>query len=353
MSSLQSLTPSVPPSLRPRVSFIIPLYNCLALSRGMLASLQATLPAGLAHEIIFIDDGSTDGTREWLKTLSPSNGLQTLSPSNGLATRHDATIRVLLNERNLGYAVSNNRAAATARGDFLVLLNDDLVLLPRWLEPMLAAHARLRQRAGVVGNVQLDASTGEVDHAGLVVNITGKPVHARALPSLAYRAIRRIRDVPAVTGACLLIERSLWQHLGGFDEAYVNGGEDIELCFRARAAGRRNVVALRSVVHHHVSSSPGRKLRDEENSYRLARRWARELVAAADDGTRTWCRDYLAAQLLIPRSREYRLAIAAWAFLAHVRTTPPAEAVLAVEAGLRGEFARWEEMFGGFRGAKT
>ena len=344
MSSLQSLTPSVPPSLRPRVSFIIPLYNCLALSRGMLASLQATLPAGLAHEIIFIDDGSTDGTREWL---------QTLSPSNGLATRQDAAIRVLLNERNLGYAVSNNRAAATARGDFLVLLNDDLVLLPRWLEPMLAAHARLRQRAGVVGNVQLDASTGEVDHAGLVVNITGKPVHARALPSLAYRAIRRIRDVPAVTGACLLIERSLWQQLGGFDEAYVNGGEDIELCFRARAAGRRNVVALRSVVRHHVSSSPGRKLRDEENSYRLARRWARELVAAADDGTRTWCRDYLAAQLLIPRSREYRLAIAAWAFLAHVRKMPPAEAVLAVEAGLRGEFARWEEMFGGFRGAKT
>ena len=313
-----------------RVSFIIPLYNCLPLTQAMLASLRATVPAGLAHEIIFVDDGSTDDTREWLKTLGPP-----------------ATFRVVLNERNLGYAIGNNRGAAVASGEFLALLNNDLVLQPGWLEPMLAAHASLGGRAGAIGNVQLDARTREVDHVGLVINVTGKPVHARTPPSRWARRFAPVREVPAVTGACLLIERALWQQLGGFDEGYVNGGEDIDLCFRARARGRVNAVALQSVVLHHVSASPGRKLRDEENSYRLARRWSKELLAAADAGRRMWCHNYLAQALRVPRSAEYKLALAACAFLARLRSTAPREAIVAVEDGLAREFARWEEMFRG------
>ena len=76
------------------VSFLIPLYNCLALTQAMLASLRATLPAGLAHEIIFIDDGSTDGTRPWLASLTT-----------------DPAIRVVLQRENLGYAAANNPRA--------------------------------------------------------------------------------------------------------------------------------------------------------------------------------------------------------------------------------------------------
>jgi GT2 family glycosyltransferase len=311
-----------------QVSFIIPLFNCLPLTQAMLASLRATLPPGLTHEIIFVDDGSTDGTREWLGSL------------------RDPPFRVVLNERNVGYAAANNRGAARAQGEFLALLNNDLILQPRWLEPMLAAHAHLRGRAGLIGNIQLDAKSGLVDHAGLVVNITGKPVHDHTRPPAISRPFRSIRRMPAVTGACVILERDLWKQLGGFDESYVNGGEDIDLCFRARAARRVNAVALRSVVRHHVSASPGRKARDEQNSYRLAQRWQRELIAAADDGKRTWCREYLRHALLIPESREFRLAISACAFLAHVRRTPPAEATAAVAEGLQGEFVRWRKMFG-------
>jgi O-antigen biosynthesis protein len=328
---MSSPHPSIPQSLSPspQVSFIIPLYNCLPLTQAMLASLQSTLPAGLTHEIIFVDDGSSDRTREWLQ-----------------ATLREPPFRVVLNERNLGYAVSNNRGAAVARGHFLALLNNDLVLQSEWLERMLAAHAKFRGRAGVIGNVQLDAKTNTLDHAGLVVNITGKPVHACALPPSISRFLRPVRRVPAVTGACMLIERALWEQLGGFDEGFVNGGEDIDLCFRAHAAGRINAVALRSVVRHHVSSSPGRKTRDEQNSYRLARKWRGQLVDAADEGKRSWCREYLAGALVIPRSAEFRLAIAACAYLAHLRRPAPPEAVAAVSAGLEGEFARWQNMFG-------
>src|SRR5690348_3542272 len=134
---------------KPQVSFIVPLFNCLALTQAMIASLQATMPAGLAHEIILVDDGSTDGTRAWLASLT------------------EPAFRVVLNERNLGFAGANNRAAAVARGDILVLLNNDLVLLPGWLQPLLAAHRTLGRRAGVIGNIQRDAKTGAIDHAGI------------------------------------------------------------------------------------------------------------------------------------------------------------------------------------------
>lgn len=330
LSSTPSLPLSLPPSLRlstpVRVSFIIPLYNCLPLTQAMLASLQATLPAGLAHEIIFVDDGSTDGTREWLKTLDPADGF-----------------RVVLNHRNLGYAAANNRAAAIARGEFLALLNNDLVLQPHWLEPMLEAHANLDRRAGLIGNIQLDANTGALDHAGILISVQGKPIHLRQLPRRSARWSRDLWMPPALTGACLLIEHALWRQLGGFDEHFVNGGEDIDLCFRARAAGRVNAVALRSVIRHHVSSSPGRKARDEQNSHRLARKWRSDFIAAADYDS--WCRDYLARAFAVPRSAEFRLALAALAYLARIRRKPPPEAIVSVESALAREFARWEAMF--------
>lgn len=328
MLSPHSPTSSVVLAPPPRLSVVIPLYNCLPLTQAMLASLEATIPGGIPHEIILVDDGSTDGTREWLATLG------------------DPSFRILLNERNLGYAAANNRAAALAGGEFIAFLNNDLVLQPRWLEPMLAAHASLAGHAGLIGNVQLDAASGVVDHAGLVIGVTGKPVHVRTLPNPISRIFHRFRPVPAVTGACMMIERTLWRQLGGFDEGYVNGGEDIDLCFRARAVERTNVVALHSVVRHHVSSSPGRKMRDEQNSYRLARRWRREFIAAADHGRRAWCQNYLGQALRTPQSREYRLALAACLFLARLRSAPPPEAVAAIEAGVRVEFARWESMFG-------
>ena len=310
-----------------QVSFVIPLFNNLTLTRACVASLQATLPAGLAHEIILVDDGSTDGTRAWLATLT-------------------APFRVVLNERNLGYAAANNRAVALATGKYLALLNNDLVLLPRWFDRLLRAHRSLGDRAGLVGNVQRDARTGAIDHTGIIINRAGKPEHDRVWPPSWSRLFSSVRRVPAVTGACVLLERALWQQLGGFDEAYINGGEDIDLCFKAQAAGRVNAVALHSVVRHHISSSPGRKRHDEKNSYLLALRWRREFVASADLAFRSWCRDYHEQNLLDPREGDQRLARDAWFYAHGLRRTPPPEAVADLEAALDREFARWAELFG-------
>lgn len=299
-----------------KVSFIVPLYNCLPLTQAMLASLQATLPAGLEHEIIFVDDGSTDGTRDWLAGLK--------SPC-----------RAILNEKNLGFAGACNRGAATARGEFLLFLNNDLVLLPGWLEPMLAVFAT-HPDAGLVGNVQLNVATGAVDHAGLAFNAKGKPEH------ITHRGSGAVRDVVAVTGACFAIRTATWKKLGGFDEIFINGCEDVDLGLRAKQAGCRNYVALRSVVRHHISASLGRKLRDEQNTARLQQRWRNFILAAMP---RASARAVVAAAWANPGDY-FRLPFAYESLLyaAHLLPHSPRSVATAATQALDLEAARWAHL---------
>lgn len=306
-----------------QVSFVIPLFNCLAHTQACLRTLQATLPAGLAHEIIFVDDCSTDGTREWLARLP-------------------RTFRPVLNQQNLGFAGACNRGAAHAAGDVLFFLNNDLVFLPGWLEPMLAVFTRFRD-AGLVGNVQRNASTGAIDHAGVSFNFKGKPEHDTSRPLAArWRGYRR---VPAVTGACLALRRDLWKSLGGFDELFCNGGEDVDLALRARSAGYQNYVSLRSEVLHHVSASVGRKLRDEQNSYRLFSRWRSEIAKLS---AREWSRHHLATEWHGSRDPSgYRSALSALMLETGITRTPAASTLAGVEIALETEFQRWRELLEG------
>lgn len=301
-----------------QASFIIPLYNCLDLTRECLSTLQATLPAGLAHEIILVDDGSTDGTRDWLATLA-------------------VPCRAVLNERNLGFAGTCNRGAATARGAQLFFLNNDLVFLPGWFEPMSALLTRAR--AGLVGNVQRRVADGALDHAGIRFDEKGKPVHDLRRPPLAR--LIGAREVPAVTGACFGLRRTVWEQLGGFDPAYRNGGEDVDLALRARAVGLANFVSLRSVVRHHVSASLGRKLRDEENSFLLARRWREATVPLA---AAAWSRLYLSTHWEEPRDFDGALARSALRQVLLPHSTPATGVRLGTQAALNHEFERWRQL---------
>jgi len=283
-----------------------------------------SLPRGLSHEIILVDDGSSDGTRAWVSGLG-------------------APYRVILNERNLGFGGATNRGTAVARGEILALLNNDLVLRGGWLGPMLSALKSLGPRAGLIGNVQLDASSLAVDHAGIRINLKGKPDHNRQAPSLAATLFTPVRRVVAVTGACVVVSAEVWRRLGGFDEGYVNGCEDVDLCLRAREAGLINAVALRSRILHHVSASPGRKRRDEDNTRRLVLRW-RDTLAVL--GSREWTWDHFGRVAQDPR--DFPDPVEAWRmafYMTGARPTPPATSLSGMNEAIDGELARWRKMF--------
>jgi GT2 family glycosyltransferase len=148
--------------------------------------------------------------------------------------------------------------------------------------------------------------------------------------------------VVAVTGACVVLRRALWEKLGGFDPAYVNGCEDVDLCLRAAAAGHVNLIALRSHVHHHISASPGRKLRDEANTRLLVQRWSDTLARHA---ARLWCRDYLVTYLRDPRDfPDVALARQAFFYAWHLRPSPPAGAIAGMSQNLEAELTRWRRL---------
>jgi GT2 family glycosyltransferase len=289
----------------------------------MIESLQASIPGDLSYEIVVVDDGSTDGTRGWISGLGHP-------------------FRVVLNERNLGFGAATNRGAAHARGEVLALLNNDLILGRGWLGPMLSALGSLGPRAGLVGNVQLDAASLKVDHAGIFINLKGKPEHDRREPCPVSLLLRPVRRVAAVTGACVLINRETWLQLGGFDEAYVNGCEDVDLCLRAHTAGLVNCVALRSRVRHHVSASPGRKLRDEQNTRRLVLRWRKQLALL---GSRDWTWDHF--RRVVHDPRDFPDPIEAWRlafYMARIRSSPPPTSLAGMDLAIDGELARWRNL---------
>ncbi len=251
------------------VTLIIPVFNCLSLTQACVAAVEATLGTRGEWEGIIVDDASTDDTPAWLATLSAPRW------------------RVVTQPANRGYAAANNAAATQARGRFLVLLNNDTVPRPGWLEQMIEVHAAA-PAAGIVGNVQFEARTGRLDHAGVMFDSEGRPFHVGKAAKRAPRG--DWAEWPAVTAACCLMERTLFERLGGFDEAFRNGCEDVDICLRASEAGRRHYVAHRSVVLHHVSSSPGRRDHDAANLALLLDRWQDRVRERAKAWPSSWRR---------------------------------------------------------------
>ena len=236
-----------------QLSIITATFNNLELTKAYWESLINNQPS-LPWEIIWIDDCSTDGTREWLKSIESEN------------------CRVILNTKNLGFSANNNLGAHHAKGEILCLLNNDIILITGWFEPMLRALSQ-NEAVGIVGNVQLRVDTQRVDHAGIWFDLVGLPNHAyqrRTADCIKGAG----RHYSAVTAACWLIKKERFISCGGFDTVYRNGYEDIDLCLRLNKAGYQHWVAYESRILHHVSSSEGRTRHNCSNIKHFLQRWA-------------------------------------------------------------------------------
>jgi GT2 family glycosyltransferase len=253
----------------PEVSVVTALYNCVDLTRQYVSSLIETME-DVDWELIIVDDGSTDGTHEYLRTLADNE-----------------RIKILLNEQNSGYSRSNNRGASEACAPILAFLNNDLVLCQGWFQSMRSV-LEAAENPGIVGNIQINPNTGLIDHAGVFFGLDGMPRQARK--NRRKRPKAPYTEWNAVTAACMIIPSELFRNAGGFDETYRNGFEDIDLCLKLKKQGYRHYVSNENPIQHCVSASPGRHKNNDHNNSVYKQRWS---DFAKPLGEKEWPMEYL------------------------------------------------------------
>jgi GT2 family glycosyltransferase len=176
------------------------------------------------------------------------------------------------------FAKNNNAMAKRASGKHFVLLNNDTVLTERWLEPMLELAEE--PSVGVVANWHTVPGATTVNHAGVVFDDQFRDRRLyEGLDLGDLSAARRPREMQAVIFACCVIPAELYRSMGGLDESYRTGYEDLEFCFRARSRGRAVMCTGASVIGHHGGSSPRRFETDTANRRLFHERWNGQIEA--------------------------------------------------------------------------
>lgn len=254
-----------------KMRIIIPAHNHAGMTDACLRAVLATIDA--ETEVVLVDDAST--------------------PLLECAATTDPRVRVLRNETGLGFAGSCNRGAEGASAEFLVFLNNDTTPRAGWLETMLRC-ADEDPKIGIVG-CRLLYSDETVQHAGIAFSqADGEPRHIyRGFPG-DHPAVTQTRHLQAVTGACLLVRRTLFEALSGFDSTYENGFEDVDLCLRVAQVGHAVAYCGEAVVSHleAVSRRPDSTApsgAESHNRSEFAQRWAAtvrrdEVSLYAEDG---------------------------------------------------------------------
>lgn len=225
---------------QPLVSIIIPTRDQVAILKQCVESI--TSQTTYTHfEIILIENNSQES--------ETFNYYQQL--------KSNPQVKVLVHDQLFNYSAFNNWGAMQARGDFLLFLNNDIECIdPDWLDEMVRWAGR--PEIGVVG-AKLLYPDHNIQHVGLVIGLEGHANHVfsgcQEVYSGLFGSTEWYRDYSAVTGACMMLRRSVFEQLGGFDEAYSLAFNDIELCLRVIQAGYRVVYTPYARLVHHEGAT--------------------------------------------------------------------------------------------------
>jgi GT2 family glycosyltransferase len=257
------------PEERPLVTLIIPTRNSVSLLRKCVRSITHKTDYS-PFEILIVDNGSDDPeTLLYMKGISSQEG-----------------IRVIRDDRVFNYSALNNTAVKLARGTIIGLINNDIeVISSDWLSEMVS-HA-IRPEVGAVG-ARLWYPDDTLQHGGVILG-RGSAWHAHRNiakndPGYMARAIC-IQSFSAVTGACLVVRKSVYEELGGLNEADLQVTfNDVDFCIRVLKAGYRNIWTPYAELYHHESATrgdddtPAKSARARHELNYMQTRWACELM---------------------------------------------------------------------------
>lgn len=251
----------LPVSENPLVSIIIPVYNQFGYTYKCIRSILA-LPDKVAYEIIIGDDLSTDETKD-ITSWFPG-------------------VRINRNETDHGFIMNCNRAARLARGKYILFLNNDTQVQDGWLESLVRLM-ECDETTGMAGS-KLVYPDGRLQEAGGIIwrDASGRNYGRNKNPELPE--YNYVKEVDYISGASIIIRRTLWDEIGGFDERYKPAYfEDSDFAFEVRKHGYRVMYQPQSTVVHFEGISNGTDLNSGLKKYQVENRdkfiakWADEL----------------------------------------------------------------------------
>ncbi len=227
-----------------RVLIVIPTKDGIDVLRQCIEAIEATTPAD-EYRLVVIDHQSTDPkSKRYLARIGKRHSVMPFAGA-------------------FNYALMNNRAVRMQGADepFVLFMNNDIEAIdPGWLPRMRSLAARAD--VGVVGTALMYADR-RIQHGGVIVGINGLADHALRFETvwesdgsrtLGYNAsLTSVRDFSAVTAACMMMRRAVFDEVGGFDEGFAVGFNDTDLCLRVGRAGYKVLYDGRTVLYHHES----------------------------------------------------------------------------------------------------
>jgi glycosyltransferase involved in cell wall biosynthesis len=264
-----------PKPSRMLTSVIVPCFDQLEFTRHCLQSLFRHTRR--EWELIIIDNGSTDDTAAYLA---------------GVEDAAAVPVTIIRNPTNRGFPAAINQGLEEARGEYLVMLNNDAVVTDDWLDQLIAlAGAATEKLIGLVGPMSNYATTPQ-----LVEDVPYRDLEAMHLFAQRWRDEHRGKwfTVPKLSGFCVLMKREVYEKVGGLDERFGLGFfDDDDLAERSRRAGYSLAVARDLFIHHFGSRSfigngieAGKLL--EENAQRFAEKWGTETPQGKRVELRAW-----------------------------------------------------------------